>query len=216
MRHQPHLLIEGPWGDAVLAISDATKRHIDQVLHVSVGSPITYTDGAGTLGAGTWSNTGVARGAETKQDPQVPAVTLAVAPPKSKDRQRSIVEKAQELGVERLLWLETEHSQVRPVSAAKASAWVRGALEQSRGAWLMEIGSGFDLADLPNAVVLDAGAENGLSSVRLGATITLAIGPEGGFSPTELESASVVASLPANILRTDTAATVAVATVLNH
>ncbi|MEN8041712.1 MAG: 16S rRNA (uracil(1498)-N(3))-methyltransferase [Actinomycetota bacterium] len=45
--------------------------------------------------------------------------------------------------------------------------------------------------------------------------MTLAIGPEGGFTDRELESANQMASLPTNILRTDTAAIVAVATVLS-
>jgi 16S rRNA (uracil1498-N3)-methyltransferase len=215
MKHRPHLLIENPWSGHDLAVPAETSRHLNKVLRFPMGGTLTYTDGEGSRGVGAWTGSHVERGHEEGVDRRQPVVTLAVAPPKSKDRQRSIVEKAQELDVERLVWLTTDHGQGRPANETKMSAWVRGALEQSRGAWLMEVERGATLADIPDAIVLDADAPTMLGAVDAQPEVTLAIGPEGGFSQAELNSASKLASLPANVLRTDTAAIVAVATVLS-
>ncbi len=214
MKHRPHLWIERPWAGAKLDLLDDASRHLTKVLRFPVGEAVTYTDGEGISGTGTWTGSAIERGEEVEIQRQVPLVTLAVAAPRSKDRQRFIVEKAQELGVERLVWLSTDYGQGRPISEAKMSAWARGALEQSRGAWLTELDRDVSLSELPDAIVLDADARDSLASLPIGPDVTLAIGPEGGFSSAELESASVLASLPTNILRTDTAAIVAVTTVL--
>jgi len=214
MRHQPHLWIEGPWEEADLVVPDATSRHLIRVLRFTAGETVSYTDGAGAFGAGRWTGTAIERGTEsTIERPQV-LITLAVGPPKSKDRQRSIVEKAQELGVRRLVWLSTDHRQGRPASDEKMSAWAKGALEQSRGAWLLDVESEVLLSSLAEPIVLDSEGAQSLASMEIGSAVTLAIGPEGGFSEPELATAQRTAFLPANILRTDTAAIVAVATVL--
>lgn len=214
MKHRPHLWIERPWAGAKLDVPDDVSRHLTKVLRFPAGDAVTYTDGEGVSGTGTWTGSSVERGEEAEVRRQVPLITLAVAAPRSKDRQRFIVEKAQELGVKRLVWLSTDHGEGRPASEAKKSAWARGALEQSRGAWLLEFDRDVSLSELPAAIVLDAGATDTLAAVDFGSKATLAIGPEGGFSESELTSATTLASLPTNVLRTDTAAIVAVATVL--
>jgi len=214
MRHRPHLLVDGHWEVDDLEVATETSHHLSKVLRLDKGTSVTYTNGQGVIGEGTWTGSRIERGVEKAVDRTDPVVTLAVAPPKPKDRQRFIVEKSQELGVRQLMWLVTEHGEGRPAADAKASAWARGALEQSRGAWLMEIGSGVKLAELSNAVLLDAEAPVSLASLDPGPAVTLAIGPEGGFSPGEIGSATAMASIPTNVLRTETAAIVAVATVL--
>ena len=214
MRHQPHLWIEGPWREVDLAVPDATSRHLSRVLRFTGGETVSYTNGAGAFGTGRWTGAAIERGTEsTIERPQV-LVTLAVGPPKSKDRQRSIVEKAQELGVQRLVWLSTEHGHSRPASEEKMGAWAKGALEQSRGAWLLDIDRDVPLSALSDPVLLDIDGVQSLGSIDISSAVTLAIGPEGGFSSSELQAAETTAFLPTNILRTDTAAIVAVATVL--
>jgi 16S rRNA (uracil1498-N3)-methyltransferase len=216
MKHQPHLWIEVPWAEHELGVSEEASRHLTRVLRFRGGERVSYTDGVGSIGTGVWDGSAIERGEEFKVERPRTLITLAVAAPKSKDRQRSIVEKAQELGVARLVWLRTEYGQGRPASDAKMSAWALGSLEQSRGSWLLELDRDAVLSEFPGAIVLDAGGTEALSTLAIGSTVTLAIGPEGGFSTHELESAAVTASIPANILRTDTAAIVAVATVLNQ
>lgn len=214
MRHQPHLWIEGPWAEAFLAVSDATSRHLRSVLRFSGGEAVSYTDGVGGFGVGEWNGTAIERGMESRIERPPVRITLAVCPPKSKDRQRSIVEKAQELGVQSLLWLSAEYGQGRPASDEKMSAWARGSIEQSRGAWLLEIERDVLFSSLSEPITLDVDGVHSLASIDVPSAITLAIGPEGGFSASELAVAETTAFLPTNVLRTDTAAVVAVATVL--
>ena len=214
MRHRPHLWIEGPWTEADLAVADATSDHLRRVLRFSGGEAVSYTDGAGGFGIGEWNGMAIVRGTESEVERPPLLVTLAVGPPKAKDRQRFIVEKAQELGVQRLVWLSTDYGQGRPASDKKMSAWARGSLEQSRGAWLLEIERDALLSSLHAPIMLDVDGAQSLASIDVSSAVTLAIGPEGGFSASELASDGATAYLPTNILRTDTAAIVAVATVL--
>lgn len=214
MRHRPHLLVEGPWEQSELNVSAETSRHLSTVLRIEDGASVTYSNGGGRWGRGLWTGSRIERGNEENVRRSNPILTLAVAAPKPKDRQRFIVEKSQELGVKRLVWLATDHGEGRPVSDAKMQAWARGALEQSRGAWLMEIRTGVRLTGIPDAVLLDPESSVALASLDPGPAITVAVGPEGGFSPAEVGAAAVLASIPTNVLRTDTAAIAAAAILL--
>jgi RsmE family RNA methyltransferase len=199
-----------PWEDEVIVAQQPTISHLDTVLRVGSDAPITYTDGAGTMGEGRWIGARVIRGLERSVRRPDPSVHLAVAPPRSKNRQRFIVEKLQELAVGHLTWITTERSQVRAPRSDRATAWALGALEQSRGAWLMLIDEG-DLAGLSVPVLLDADAPVALAD-RERAGCTVAVGPEGGFTDAEL-GAHESARLVPTILRTETAA-IAAAVVL--
>jgi 16S rRNA U1498 N3-methylase RsmE len=131
---------------------------------------------------------------------------IAVAPPASKDRQRFLVEKLAELGVMRLRWLRTKHGEGRPASPPKVFAWGLAAVEQSRGAWLMEIDPmmvGWEDLEGPIAVC-DRGGTPGRIHAR-----TVVIGPEGGLDPEEIPEGSIHWKLNRNVLRVETAAVVA-------
>lgn len=203
MGHVPHCFVPGPWDGERLTPAEAAARHLERVLRLAPGSDLTYTDGAGTVGAGKWRPPHIDRGVEQRL-PDEPRVTIAVAPPKSTERQRFLVEKLAELGVARLVWLAARYGDGRPPRPEKARAWAVGALEQSRGAWLLDIGGPVDVADLPVGAVL---ADRDGPSVGAGAVPdTIAIGPAGGWHPDELAIASRTISLGERILRTETAA----------
>jgi 16S rRNA (uracil1498-N3)-methyltransferase len=130
---------------------------------------------------------------------------MAVAPPKSKERQRFIVEKLQEMSVRRLVWIDTERSQVRPPRPDRSDSWAASALEQSRGAWLMEIGTA-EYAELSNPFVADVAGMPLAAGGRWVGDVTIAVGPEGGFSETEITMFSNHVALGSGVLRTETAA----------
>ena len=146
MGHVPHLLVPQPWPEIALPISEHTERHLTRVLRRPEGSPLTYTDGIGTRGRGTYAPGRVVRGAEDRVAAVAPEIVLAVAPPRSIDRVRFLVEKAAEFGVTEVVWLATRHGEQRAPRHDKAQAWAVGALEQSRGAWLTRVAP--DLATL--------------------------------------------------------------------
>ncbi len=211
MAHVPHLYLPAPWDGAVVALTPDARHHLGRVLRRGEGAPVTYTDGAGVVGEGTLSGVGVVRGDE-RTVPAPPPLVMAVAPPHSTDRARFVVEKLAELGVSRLVWLTTEHTQGR--APAKALAWAVGALEQSRGAHLLGITGPVGWDGLGGDVVVadPAGAP---TPPPAGAPLTVVIGPEGGFAPGEIPAGARNWSLGDRILRTDTAAIVAAARILD-
>ncbi|MCI0679456.1 MAG: RsmE family RNA methyltransferase, partial [Actinobacteria bacterium] len=193
-----------------LRLSVMQWRHLTKVLRLNRGDSLSYTDGLGRTGRGRLGNQGVMRDEETRAS-RPTELTVAVAPPANKDRQRYLVEKLAELGVARLQWLSTRHGEGRVASGPKLFAWVTTATEQSRGAWLMETSPVMTTWDdlEPPLVVCDPGGE---AATPLAATV--AIGPEGGWSPEEIPNGLPRWSLGSNVLRVETAAVVATARIL--
>lgn len=202
MAHTPHLYLPGPWDEATLALSDSQRHHLERVLRLPEGSPLSYTDGEGRVGEGRLTGGGLKRGQEAAIE-RPSRVTVAVAPPRSRDRVRFLVEKLAELGVVRLLWVRTRHSEGRPPPPGKVQAWVTAALEQSRGAWAMDVGE-TTLEDLDPTLLVVADPA-GEAAFPMGRS-TLLIGPEGGLDHGELPRDVPRVSLGPTVLRVETAA----------
>ncbi|HLF42702.1 MAG TPA: 16S rRNA (uracil(1498)-N(3))-methyltransferase [Acidimicrobiia bacterium] len=203
--HFPHLLIETAWDDETLMPTSDQIHHLERVLKVAPGEAVSYTDGRGTVGTGFYENSRISRDHEGTV-PRPSPLTLAVAPPASRDRSRFLVEKLSEMGIARLLWLSTRRGEGRIPHIVKTMSWAVSALEQSRGGWLMEIGTelvGWDDLDRPLVVAMPGGG-NEVFEVR-----TVAVGPEGGLDPAEIPADAASIDLGTTILRVETAAVVA-------
>lgn len=220
-------------GDGPIVLDDDEARHLARVRRVPVGAEVELFDGQGR--AARAEVVALGRDQATLRlvehlapAPNPPArVTLASAIPKG-ERFDWLIEKATELGVERVVPLLTERSTVDP-RAAKLDRLRRVVVEaakQSRRNTLMAL-------DAPQpwdrwaADALRAGFEHrwlahpgGPATWRdqaLGPEIrvALAIGPEGGFTDREVDLARVagweLAGLTATVLRVETAALVAAA-----
>lgn len=205
MKHVPHMVVGAPWEGDTLGLSVVQWRHLTKVLRLSRGDRITYTDGLGTRGHGTLIDKAVTRGDETFHPREID-LTVAAAPPANKDRQRFLVEKLAELGIPRLVWLRTKHGKHRVASGARLFAWVLSAVEQSRGAWLMETSE--DLVDWPAlegpVAACHPGGTRALPEAR-----SIVIGPEGGFADGEIPDHATLWDLGPTVLRVETAALVA-------
>ena len=208
MGHVPHLYIPPPWEAESLSLPDAQLHHLRKVLRLQSGAPVSYTDGRGLQGWGVLRGERVERG-EERETPRPTDVSVAVAPPTSRHRARYLVEKLGELGVEALLWLRTRHGEGRPPSPAKVLAWSVSALEQSRGAWLMETES-VDWDQLSDRVLVVADPA-GESTVPSLVRPILVIGPEGGLSEDEIPASALRMCLGSTVLRVETAAVVGAA-----
>lgn len=212
MKHLPHVVVPPPWVDRELGLTSGQWRHLTRVLRLAPRGPVSYTDGEGTVGRGSLGDHALVRGDEHGvQRPS--ALVMAVAPPANRDRQRFVVEKLAELGIARLQWLGTRNGDERVAAPEKIRSWVVAAVEQSRGAWLMETSPdivGFDDLQNPVAVCHPDGAR-AIPSVK-----TVAIGPEGGFSEDEVPDSSQLWDLGPTILRVETAALVAAAIINNR
>ena len=208
MRHVPHLLVPQPWQGESLALDDRTKHHVRRVLRLNDGAALSYTDGQGRTGEGVLHDGGLVRGGESYLPPPVAKLTVAVAPPRSTDRVRFLVEKLGELGVHRLAWLHTEWTSGRPPRAEKARAWAQEALEQSRGVWAMQIDDEMvQIGDLRGTILV--ADPSGAPATPIETDTTLVVGPEGGL--TSEERIGILVRLGERILRVETAAIVGAA-----
>jgi 16S rRNA (uracil1498-N3)-methyltransferase len=193
---------------AAPALDAATEHHLFRVLRIAPGATVTVTDGAGAWRACRATASGLEPDGVALAEPQpVDPLTIAVAVPKA-DRPEWIVQKLTELGVDRIVMLHAERSVVRwsPERATKHLAKLRRvsveALEQSRGVWLPVVTGPLPALDvLPTAVVAEPGGRPLRPSDR-----TIAIGPEGGWSPGELAAAAGTVSIGHTVLRVETAA----------
>ncbi len=208
MPHVPHLYLPAPWEGPELALPPPAAHHLRRVLRRGDGAAVTYTDGAGALGDGTLHGGSLRRGEERSVPLPSPAVTVAVAPPRSADRARLVVEKLAELGVDRLIWVRTEHGQARPPQPAKVRAWAVGALEQSRGAHLLAADEGAVApGDLTGTLwVADPSGDPPPAGAG---PVTVLVGPEGGLAPGEVPAHGRRIGLGSRVLRTETAAVAA-------
>ena len=153
--------------------------------------------------------------------PRTPTLTLLTASPKS-ERLRWLVEKATELGVDRLTLLRTQHSVVHPGPGKlrKMDAAVIAACKQSGRNDLMPIEPPQPWESAATQAVQDADRlliatpdgqpiEEQQAEMGNPSSIAVAIGPEGGWTAEEITFAvdrgAVPVRLGSLILRTETA-----------
>ena len=150
-------------------------------------------------------------------------VTLYQAVPKGKHMDL-VVEKATEIGVDSIVPLVTEHSVVRPGGEGKVERWRRLALSAARQSLQLRVPQVAEPTTLEEASWEIGGGKillhnqpdlPLLEEVVGGAATSLFVGPEGGWSVTELDLAEKsgfsVAQLGPYRLRSETAGIVAAA-----
>jgi 16S rRNA (uracil1498-N3)-methyltransferase len=195
-------------------VDDADRHHLASVLRLRPGEAVGVTDGRGgwrqcsfLAGGGLRPESDVVRGSR-----RAPAVTIGMAPVKG-DRPEWAVQKLTELGVDRILLLTAARSVVRwePERARrhleKFRLVARQAAMQSRQVWLPEI-TGLEpaqaVAGQPGVALAAPGG--GPPSLDYP---TVLVGPEGGWTDVEQESAQALVSLGPSVLRTESAAVAA-------
>jgi 16S rRNA (uracil1498-N3)-methyltransferase len=203
---------------AAPALPADALHHLLRVLRLRDGEPVTVTDGRGRWRECVVTGTSVeATGDVHVVEQRDPVLTVAVAPPKG-DRLEWLVAKCTEVGIDRILLLDAERSVVRwkgdraDKQLDRLRRIVVEASMQSRRVWLPELAGPLPAASvLPEAAV----AEPEGAPVTAGVP-TIAIGPEGGWSPGELAAAAATVSLGDQILRVETAAVAAAVLMVNR
>jgi len=227
--------------DAPLAAGDSTTlegdaaNHIARVLRARVGDALTLFDGRGgeytariaeLRGAKVIAQ--VAEHLDVERESSL-EITLLQGIARG-DRMDTIVQKATELGVTRIVPLTAERSVVkisRDTAHRKHAHWravAIAACEQCGRNRLPEIAQPQTLADAVRAATLatqlrlmlaPGAATTLLSAASQAKSIALLIGPEGGLAPLEVEIAEragfAACSVGPRILRTETASLAAVA-----
>lgn len=222
-----HFFLPPPSWAEPLALTGDEARHCTQVTRHSVGDEVVIFDGAGRKA--------LARIDKASKD-RVDLLTLSesISPAPSApltllqgivkgDTMEWIIEKAVELGVQRIVPVLTRRSVVRlnaAEAAKKREKWQRVALEackQCGQAWLPEVAvpCGLDLAIQQTATVemkLIASLEPDADTLKREhrTSTAIAIGPEGDFTPDEYAQLKAAAWQPWSLgvltLRSETAA----------
>lgn len=207
-------------------------HHLTRVLRLGVNDRVFVFDGEGNEWQAEVSSAGKheveLRLIEKLADPVDSPLLLTLGQALIKgDKFDWVVQKATELGVSRIAPLITDHGDVRQERADhKLTRWRRIALEavkQCGRRRLIEIVEPVSFADFcrsDDSQLKLFFSESGGSPLRevsaeKPAAVTLAVGPEGGWSDTEIDLAESSGFIPIHlggrVLRTETAAVVAVA-----
>jgi 16S rRNA (uracil1498-N3)-methyltransferase len=206
----PHVFVQDL---AAPELGDDDAHHLT-VLRVRAGDQITVSDGAGRWLAARFGATIEPLGEITLVARPAPAITMVFAPVKG-DRPEWVVQKLTELGIDRIIPMETERSVVRwreeraVSNIARLRRISREAAMQSRQCYLPEVAAPLDFARaslLPRACLAHRGGE----PPDLAHSAVL-VGPEGGWSDRELEADLPHLGLGPNVLRAETAAVTAAA-----
>jgi 16S rRNA (uracil1498-N3)-methyltransferase len=211
-----------------------TGAHVARVLRARTGDALVLFDGSGrefdseiesVRGTRVRTAVGPARSVD-RESPL--AVTLVQSVPRG-DRMDFIVQKATELGVARIVPVLSQRGVVRldaRQAESKAAHWrgvVASACEQCGRNRLPRVDEPRPLLDFlgsggtaaPARLLFEPESEGRNSDWRIAQDVEIAIGPEGGFSPEEIDAFVLVGferiGLGPRVLRTETAAIAAIA-----
>jgi 16S rRNA (uracil1498-N3)-methyltransferase len=212
-----------------VALPDDQAHYLRHVLRLQQGEAVALFNGRDGEFRATIAEAGkkgcrLDVGGRLRPQPPPADLWLCFAPIKQ-GRIEMIVEKATELGVGRLLPVITRRTQMQKVNAERLAAHAREAAEQCERLDVPEVGAAVTLekllADWPKDRRLFICAERRavpslLQAAQDDGPQALLIGPEGGFTPEELQNLAalpqaVPVSLGPRILRAETAAIAALA-----
>ena len=209
-----------------LQLNPEESYHIIKVLRYKSGDDIHLTDGQGNLFHCQLVDNNPKScllkilTQENKPKPDY-FIHIALSPTKSSDRTEWFVEKAVEIGIQKISFIQTSNGERDRVNIERINKVAVAAMKQSHQLWLPEM-EGM----IPFHEILKSNAqqkfiasaikksEKHLSlEAKKNSSYLVLIGPEGDFTPDELEKSidagfSIV-SLGNSILRTETAGIVA-------
>ncbi|WP_375445544.1 RsmE family RNA methyltransferase [uncultured Fibrella sp.] len=210
--------------DAAGLLTDEDARHATRTLRLGVGDALSVTDGRGNRydSVITKADKHCAFRVQTviETPPRPFAVRICVAPTKNLDRIEWFIEKAVELGIERISFFVGQHSERRILKLERIEKIAVAAMKQSLQAWLPKLDEAIPFAKLVASVSESqrfvAHLPENVPTQPLIRTATptgqyaVLIGPEGDFSASELQQATQagfqMVTLGPNRLRTETAA----------
>jgi len=217
-----------------LNLSEEESRHCIKVMRMGKGDAIFFTDGRGRMAEALIQQADFRRctvqimALTQRASPRPYHFHLAIAPTKNAERMEWLVEKCVEIGIDSLTFLQTENTERDHFNLGRMEKKAVAALKQSLQSWLPTLNGPIeltkflaslpDLAQVPTAqrFIAYADLDNPrtlFGNLSAGGEVCVLVGPEGDFSPQELNLALAAGfekiSLGPTRLRTETAGLVA-------
>ena len=208
--------------NGIFTLSADESRHATKVLRLKSGDRIDLTDGKGVFYEAQITKPDLVKCGfailTTKAQPRKPfRIHIAIAPTKNTDRIEWFVEKTVELGIDHISFILCANSERKSLKLDRLEKIAISAMKQSGQAWLPQVTPMHPFNEILTSVAkqkfiafVDSQNPQHLKSVaRTEGEALVLIGPEGDFSPEELQRAQdhgfQKVSLGSNRLRTETA-----------
>lgn len=212
-------------------LNEDESKHCVRVLRLVNGDIIYLTDGKGSLFKTELMDDHPKRctvkilETQTEYGKRNFKLRMAVAPTKNISRYEWFLEKASELGIDEITPLICEHSERREVKNERLEKVIISAIKQSLKAYVPELNSAKKIKDFVKQdfegqkfIAYCEGEPQLLKNVyKPKGDALILIGPEGDFSPAEVEMTQAAGFIPVSLgnsrLRTETAAIAACHTI---
>ena len=218
--------------EGFISFSKEESRHIVRVLRKKSGDLLQITDGKGFLfsveieEAHDKKCTGRIQGFEEKPKEWPYYLHIAIAPTKLNDRMEWFLEKATEIGIDEITPIICDRSERKQIKQERMEKVIISAMKQSLKFRLPKLnpvigfGEFIEKSDWDLGLIAHCGdgdKTNLRNFLPFKKRILILIGPEGDFSPREIEAALKFSIKPVSLgesrLRTETAGVVASNTV---
>jgi len=222
--YQPDVVPNEP----VHLLTEEDSRHAIKTLRLNVGDPIAVTDGRGNRYLALVQSADARRCAFRISDiqttpPRPFSIRICVAPTKNMDRIEWFIEKAVEIGIERISFFFGQHSERRVLKLERLEKIAVAAMKQSLQSYLPRLDEPLPFGEFVKTIneeqrflahlPADEPPQNLMKQATASGQYAVLIGPEGDFSENEIQQARAagfqMVTLGSNRLRTETAALVA-------
>jgi len=221
--------LENPKDEIILSAEES--KHATKVLRKNEGDILNFTDGNGGFYKAeiTVADTRKCRleivSTEQKSKQHNYHLHIAIAPTKNMDRYEWFLEKATEIGIDEITPIICEHSERKVIKTERCNRILLSAMKQSLKFHLPKLNEAITLKDFlkqdfeGNKYIAhcEDSEKIALVDTKNEKNTLVLIGPEGDFSPNEIEMALQnqfkAVSLGTSRLRTETAGLVAVHTI---
>jgi 16S rRNA (uracil1498-N3)-methyltransferase len=208
-------------------LSEEESKHAVRVLRLSKGDTVNLVDGNGGFYRAELEQDNpkkcMLRVLESQKEYGYRpfSIHLAVAPTKNIDRIEWFLEKATEIGVNQISFLLCERSERKQINLERLEKVVISGMKQSVKAYKPELQNIIGFKDFIQRINpettyiahLEEHDQTALHQIALTNKVCVLIGPEGDFSPAEIDFAYATGIKPVTLgssrLRTETAALVA-------
>ncbi len=219
--------------EGIVELPAEEARHAVQVLRKRVGDELDIVDGKGG-----WFKATITEASKRDCTVEVKLLkqeerrshyhlTMAVSPTKSNDRFEWFLEKATEIGVDRIVPLQCKRTERPKIRLDRYDKVLVSAMKQSLQAWKPELMPLTPIPDFIEQIPEETAAyigwcDDSINTPLIGnfqavKNVVLLIGPEGDFTAEEVSAARAAGCQPItlgpNRLRTETAAVVATQTI---